>query len=579
MRSDRATLRQSIGLDMVQAIGADGEKLDDSWSVEIVDALWADLAAGGSVGPPNGGQGFLSTLNATLRRVAAANGDVSAWQAALSSLRRHILNGLSDAGQVRDAENLLQQARVLIAEIAAQAWRYQRFRAEQDARRLSEASEAMAAAADLSSLITLMAQELPRAGVKSCYLSLYADPEAPADWARFILGYNRDEQVALDRGGNRFPSRQLIPPALWPQGEARSLVALPLYFQEHALGFVLFEMAEWALAGSDTLRQQISSALEGALLREDLSRAWQQAEEANRLKSRFLATVSHELRTPLSLIVGTTEMLQRESAAEAVRFESYQKDLHRIRTSAQHLSRLIGDVLDLASSQVGELRLACEPLPVETLLRKVALLGETLALEKGLVWAAEIPNGLPQVWGDRTRLQQVILNLISNAVKFTDQGFISLWAETGKGQVMVAVSDTGIGIPLAEQDVIFDEFRQSERSSARGYGGMGLGLAVSKRLVELHGGCMGVISSGTDGTGSTFFFTLPILQRTEGAKPAADHRSGTVLLLTEQAASGVRLQEHLIHRGYEVETLTIAGKPDWLLAGADRTARRHRAGS
>ncbi len=238
--------------------------------------------------------------------------------------------------------------------------------------------------------------------------------------------------------------------------------------------------------------------------------------------------------------------------------------LERIQAIAQHLSRLMGDVLDLASSQVGELRLAYEPLHLNVLLNKVAALGESLAAEKGLVWACEVPQGLPLVWGDRTRLQQVLLNLISNAVKFTSQGFITLWAEKGRNQVMVAVSDTGMGIPPDEQEFIFDEFRQTERSAQRGYGGMGLGLAVSKRLVELHHGQIGVISSGADGTGSTFFFTLPILQGAEEIQTLGDSRADVVLLLTEDAASGSRVRQHLTHRGYEVEMLTIDATTDWL---------------
>ena len=506
---------------------------------------------------------FLAALNNLLQGDALANRDVSCWHQVLSVMRGDLLPDLPGAA-VAAAEDLWQQARVLVGETAAQARAYQRFRAEQDSRLLGDFSQRIQTASDRNALWRTLAADLPTLGVTACYVALYETPLGPNGPARLLFACEGDRPHDLDRELAVFPASQLLPAALLSANAPRSLVALPLYFQHNQLGFLMLGLDGRGAAFSETFREQISSALAGLFLREDIRHAWQEAEEANRLKSRFLATVSHELRTPLSLIVGTTDMLQREGITDTVRFESYQKDLGRIRTSAQHLSRLIGDVLDLASSQVGELRLSCEPLHVETLLRRVALLGETLALEKRLVWAAEIPNDLPLVWGNRTRLQQVILNLISNAVKFTDQGFISLWAETGRDQVMVAVSDTGIGIPLAEQDVIFDEFRQSERSSRRGYGGMGLGLAVSKRLVELHGGCIGVISSGTDGTGSTFFFTLPILRHTEGSKPVADHRSGTVLLLTEQAASGVRLQERLLQRGYAVETLAMAEKPDWL---------------
>ena len=104
----------------------------------------------------------------------------------------------------------------------------------------------------------------------------------------------------------------------------------------------------------------------------------------------------------------------------------------------------------------------------------------------------------------------MVLNLVSNAIKFTEQGYVRLWAEAGKQQVVVAVTDSGMGIPSDEQEFIFDEFRQSERAARRGYGGMGLGLAISRRLVALHGGKIGVLSTGADGAGSTFYFTLPV---------------------------------------------------------------------
>ncbi len=529
-------------------------------------AFWQDAQTTKRDNTLHSGRGaFLTALNQALRHTAATGADILDWHGALARLRRDVARRALTTEQLRYTEDLFQQAQVLIAETAVQAERYRSYQVEWDAYQLSQASQSLATAADLRNAVDMMAQELPRAGVRSCYLSLYTNPHTPDGWARLVLAYNADGRVSLPEDGIRFPAQALIPPHLRPTQGMPPLLALPLHFRERALGFVLLELKEGALAGSETLRQQISSALEGALLREDLARAWRQAEEANQLKSRFLAMVSHELRTPLSLIVGTIEMMQREGAGEkAEPSNTYRRDLARIHTSAQHLSRLIGDVLDLASSQVGELRLACEPLRLDTLLREVALLGECMATEKGLVWACEAPASLPLVWGDRRRLQQVILNLISNAVKFTSQGFITLWAEPGRKQVMVAISDTGMGVPLAEQEIIFDEFHQTERSAQRGYGGIGLGLAISKRLIELHGGQIGVISSGADGAGSTFFFTLPILQQNEGLQLSARSRAGAVLVLTEQADSGARVRRHLVHRGYDVELLVIDPTTDWL---------------
>jgi DNA-binding response OmpR family regulator/nitrogen-specific signal transduction histidine kinase len=286
------------------------------------------------------------------------------------------------------------------------------------------------------------------------------------------------------------------------------------------------------------------------------------AEEANRLKSRFLSTVSHELRTPLGLIVGLSKMLLQ--AGERNRPETYWQDLKRIYASAQHLDGLIRDVLDLAQTETGQLKLVQEPLDLAEVLEPVVVVGEQLAHDKGLDWRVKVPHNLPKTRGDRTRLRQVALNLISNAVKFTAHGQVALRVHADTETVTVEISDTGLGIPLAEQDVIFDEFRQSERTTARGYGGLGLGLAVCKRLVEMHGGKVGVRSSGKEGAGSTFYFTLPVMasvsDRDEGKTLSLGQ---TVLVLTEQSGSGAQLQQYLVRQGFEVQVLSFDRTADW----------------
>jgi DNA-binding response OmpR family regulator len=219
-------------------------------------------------------------------------------------------------------------------------------------------------------------------------------------------------------------------------------------------------------------------------------------------------------------------------------------------------------VLDLASNQAGELKLVSEPLDLSTLFAEAAALGQSMTREKGLEWRERIPPNLPTVKGDRTRLRQVTLNLLSNAVKFTEHGYVSLTIRADDNAVLVEVSDTGMGIPTEEQDVIFDEFRRSERSVARGYGGMGLGLAITRRLIELHGGMIGVRSTGAEETGSTFYFSLPVM-----ANPATDvetqnSRSNIVLLLSENPST--QLQQHLQRKGFDVEVMDVSHQPDWL---------------
>lgn len=512
-------------------------------------------------------------------RGSSARFEPGRWHAVLSGMRRALLaHELSEAERAR-ADDLFQQARVLVSGMAERGQAYRVLQAEEQSRRLAGISERLSTTIELRDLLEILAEALPELDVPGCYIALYEDPGHPADRARLVMAYGPPGQMTIEPDGQVFPSQDLAPRGLLPVDRRYSLSVQPLYFREDQIGFAVIEAAPEREEVYELLRGEISGALKrlqllarnvelyreavrGRVAAEEGRRL---AEEANLLKSRFLATVSHELRTPLGLIVGASEMILRERENEASELPPrLLQDAESIRSSAQHLARLISDVLDLASSQAGELRLVKERLPMTEMLERAAALGAPMAREKGLSWRADIPPRLPSVMGDRTRLQQVVLNLVTNAVKFTERGQISLWAELSREEVLVAVTDSGMGIPLAEQEVIFDEFRRSERTTSRGYGGMGLGLAISRRIVELHGGKIGVISTGADGAGSTFYFTIPIYEWPEEADARPDSRLDTVLLLTEQPGRAQTLSQHLRGRGFTVETLVVREGEDWL---------------
>ena len=312
--------------------------------------------------------------------------------------------------------------------------------------------------------------------------------------------------------------------ALLPPDQPFSMLIQPLHFGDEQLGLVVFDQQP---AGDiyTVLQEEISVTLKAVLLAERNVELYQQAvaaeqvaqegrrlaEEADRLKSRFLSMVSHELRTPLVLLVGLSEMMLRERTGDhrPPLPEPYRQDLARIHVSAQQFDSLVRDVLDLTRSQRGQLLLAMERLDLAKVIRAVALVGEQMARDKGLGWRLEMPEHLPPVSGDPARLQQVVLNLVTNAVKFTASGEIMrLRAEEEDGAVTVLVSDTGLGVPQAEQEAIFDEFRQSERTAAHGYGGLGIGLALCREIIDLHGGQIGVRSSGEEQSGGDLFLHL-----------------------------------------------------------------------
>jgi signal transduction histidine kinase/DNA-binding LacI/PurR family transcriptional regulator/AraC-like DNA-binding protein len=570
--STPSTLRnERIVAEMTQAVETPTARIDPDWARQILEAFLTELPGRSGrelwTGTASPQVNFLIVLKDVLQQAALRSGELESWQGGISVLRRNLLSHLTPE-ELPYAESLWQQARVMVSETAQRLQAHQRTHAEQLAERLREISQALTTASDVTELADVLAQELPTLGFTACYLALYENSQAPAEWARLVLAYDERGRVSLEAGGQRFSSRQLTPAGLLPRQRLQNLVVESLFFQENQLGFVILETNQPNSTIFESLRGQVSSALHSVLLTmrnvelyNTAIKAQKMAEEANRLKSRFLSTVSHELRTPLNLIIGMSETVLRESAGDLP--STCQQDLKRIHLSAQHLDRLIRDVLDLASSQVGQLKLVREPLDMTELLRAVAVIGEQMAHDKGLEWRVSIPERLPRVMGDRTRLWQVTLNLISNAAKFTAHGEIALAVEVATNSVTVTVSDTGLGISPSEQLSIFDEFRQSERTASRGYGGLGLGLAISRQLVELHGGAIGVRSAGEE-AGSTFFFTLPAIPGSEGTSQQApvSSRAETVLLLTDRPGSSTVLRQHLAQRGFNVEELGM--DPDWL---------------
>jgi len=227
---------------------------------------------------------------------------------------------------------------------------------------------------------------------------------------------------------------------------------------------------------------------------------------ASRAKSEFLANMSHELRTPLNAILGFTEIMLDELYGEVP--GSLREPLVDIQTNGRHLLRLINDVLDLSKIEAGRLELGVSEYSVQEIVDVVHASLKSLAFEKGLTFGARVPPEIPPARGDGRRLTQCLLNLAGNALKFTRQGRVEIDVRLDDGWLTYRVTDTGIGIPKEEVENIFAEFRQVDTTITREYGGTGLGLSITKRLVEMHGGRIGVESEL--GKGSTFFFTVPL---------------------------------------------------------------------
>ena len=257
---------------------------------------------------------------------------------------------------------------------------------------------------------------------------------------------------------------------------------------------------------STTFADQAVIAIENVRLFDEIQDKSRQLAEASEHKSRFLANMSHELRTPLNAILGYTELIQDSVYGEPP--EKMRTVLDRISRNGKHLLGLINDVLDLSKIEAGQLVLALDDYSLKDVVYGVYGAVETLAASKNLDFKVEMPPNLPAGRGDERRLTQVLLNLVGNAIKFTDQGAITIKASAADGAYNLAVRDTGPGISEADQEKLFQEFQQADNSITKTKGGTGLGLAISKRIIEMHGGRIWVESR--PGQGSTFSLTLPI---------------------------------------------------------------------
>jgi signal transduction histidine kinase len=255
-----------------------------------------------------------------------------------------------------------------------------------------------------------------------------------------------------------------------------------------------------------TFAAQSVIAIHNARLFQEIEEKGRELAVASQHKSQFLANMSHELRTPLNAILGYSELILDDIYGAAP--PKMREVLERVQANGKHLLGLINDVLDLSKIEAGQLSLSLADYSIKELLQGVYVAVEPLATAKALTLKLDVPPGLPPARGDERRLSQVILNLVGNAIKFTDQGEVGLSARAANGVLTIAVRDTGPGIAESDQAKIFEEFQQADNSSTRQKGGTGLGLAISRRIVALHGGRLWVESKL--GLGSTFLFTLPV---------------------------------------------------------------------
>jgi signal transduction histidine kinase len=292
----------------------------------------------------------------------------------------------------------------------------------------------------------------------------------------------------------------------------KSIIFAPLMAEGRGIGALWVgrlapgPFSEKQTALLETFAGQAVIAIQNVRLFNEIQEKTRQLEVAGRHKSEFLATMSHELRTPLNAIIGFTRIVMRRSQ-ERLEPQQYE-NLEKILTSGQHLLALINSILDLAKVEAGRVEVTPAEIALSPVLESCSRTVEPLVKADAVTLVKEFDGALPQMYVDEEKLRQIVINLLSNAAKFTERGSIRLQAHASNGTVAIAVADTGIGIAPDKLEVIFEEFAQADASSTRLYGGTGLGLTIARRLARLMGG--DITAESVLGRGSKFNLTLPL---------------------------------------------------------------------
>ena len=322
-------------------------------------------------------------------------------------------------------------------------------------------------------------------------------------------------RAAIKRAPDQIPDLENVPDYPLPfvkQAGFRALLAVPLLREDRLLGGLVVRRKEagWfsepVVELLQTFAAQSVVAMHNARLFREIEEKGRELAIADKHKSEFLANMSHELRTPLNAILGYTELILDNIYGDVP--EKIRDVLERLEQNGRHLLGLINNVLDLSKIEAGQLILTLNPYSMEELVQTALNSVEALAAEKKLELKAVVSPDLTTGKGDEQRIAQVFLNLLGNAIKFTEEGEISVEVTASNETFLVSVSDTGPGISEADQKRIFEEFHQADGSSPREKGGSGLGLSIAKKIVEMHGGRIWV--EAIPGEGSIFRFTLPV---------------------------------------------------------------------
>ncbi|MBN2444393.1 MAG: substrate-binding domain-containing protein [Spirochaetales bacterium] len=499
--------------------------MSSGWPYKILDSFYSELLK------DKKGK-FLKTLNGIIYRTMDLNINVSIWHKVLSEFRCQSLPCISDRKLLAQAEDIWHQARIMISDIAQRIVTLRRFSLKVEELSMRTLSMQLNTKIGIEELLNVVAQRLPKIGIKSAFISLYNDVKIPGETSKLIIGFTEEGRINLDKDGLVFPSKDLVPEGMLPRNKRFIYMVESFFYAQHQLGFGLFEMGPKSGVVYESIRENISSSLRGSLLLKqvqdqahcleeqviertrDLVKANEQLQQeiterrkaegalirSNEALQQFAYIASHDLQEPLRMIAGYVGLLERryrdkldQNANEFIDF---------VVDGAKRMQRMINDLL--LFSRVDTKAKSFEKTEVSTIIEQVIANLLATIEEKG----AKISyDPLPVIYVDSSQIAQVFQNLISNAIKFHSDSTPAVHISSVENEVewTFSVKDNGIGIEKEFMNKIFIMFR---RLHGRGeYPGSGIGLTLCKRIVERHGGSIWLESSPNKG--STFYFTIP----------------------------------------------------------------------
>jgi DNA-binding LacI/PurR family transcriptional regulator/signal transduction histidine kinase len=442
---------------------------------------------------------FLSALRQSLIAAQKTHFNAIAWQNAISVLRQQELSASNgDIGWL--GETLFNQARVLVTEIHQRTYIRQQLKVAQQIENLLRTSETLITSFGEQLFVDTLYKRLPELGFPSFYLSLYDDPGQPAMWSHIFLAYDNSHRLDLLPDELRFPTGQLIPESAHPAHPAAPIVVEPLYFRDEQQGLLVLEVGPTEGSIYENLRAQISSALQGSRLLQQVLTRTQQLELANSELEAFSYSVSHDLRAPLRAIDGFSHLLVEEY--EALLPKEAQGYLNRIHLNVKRMSDLINDLL--AFSHIGRKTLQVENLDMNQLVQEIL---DNFRADNELKQVEIMVESLPPCRADRSLLKQVWINLISNAIKYSsrrENPRIEIRHIIQHHSIVYLVKDNGVGFDMRYVDKLFGVFQRLHRDDE--YEGTGIGLATVRRIIGRHGGT--VWAEAELDKGATFYFMI-----------------------------------------------------------------------